>query len=235
MDGLKSFATRKIKKIVALAALGIQALLGIIFVFVGLRKDQALDDSRALYNIFSSDYFTTLNDVQNVKELVFGSIVLAATLVLLILTAVGFYKTLTRRKMLFLEAGAAAMGFSMVLFGAISGLISVILPVLIMLVAGLLFGYLFFFYKTNKEEAKIEAERANDATISEGKEKEVNVRRGVLPAIITMFVGLVATFLVFVLPVCKFGDEVVFKLFDANNTGKITPMELKRVMDILIC
>lgn len=219
MDGLKSFATRKIKKIVALAALGIQALLGIIFVFVGLKKDQALDDSRALYNIFSSDYFTTLNDVQNVKELVFGSIVLAATLVLLILTAVGFYKTLTRRKMLFLEAGAAAMGFSMILFGAISGLISVILPVLIMLVAGLLFGYLFFFYKTNKEEAKIEAERANDAAISEGKEKEVNVRRGVLPAIITMFVGLIATFLVFVLPVCKFGDEVVFKLFDVFDSN----------------
>ena len=26
--------------------------------------------------------------------------------------------------------------------------------------------------------------------------------------------------------------KIVFKLFDANNTGKITPMELKRVMDI---
>ena len=26
--------------------------------------------------------------------------------------------------------------------------------------------------------------------------------------------------------------KIVFQLFDANNTGKITPMELKRVMDI---
>ena len=26
--------------------------------------------------------------------------------------------------------------------------------------------------------------------------------------------------------------KIVFQLFDANNTGKITPMELKKVMDI---
>ena len=222
MDGLKTFANRKIKQIIALACLGIQILLGVIFVFTCLKDE--LNDSNAFYNIFDSDYSIYYGST---VDIVFSCITMAADLAFLIISAIGVFKAITRKKMLFLEAGAFAMGVSMILFGALSNLISVIIPVIVMLISGLLFGYLFFFYKVNKEEAKIEAERANDASIPEAKEKDINIRRGVLPAIITMFVGLVATFLIFVLPVCIFEDETVFKLFDVFSSDNDPSLPFK--------
>ena len=222
MDGLKTFANRRIKQIIALACLGIQILLGVIFVFTCLKDE--LNDSNAFYNIFDSDYSIYYGST---VDIVFSCITMAADLAFLIISAIGVFKAITRKKMLFLEAGAFAMGVSMILFGALSNLISVIIPVIVMLISGLLFGYLFFFYKVNKEEAKIEAERANDASIPEAKEKDINIRRGVLPAIITMFVGLVATFLIFVLPVCIFEDETVFKLFDVFSSDNDPSLPFK--------
>ena len=221
MDSMKTFASRKLKMIIALATLGIQILLAVIFVFSGLKEEEALGDSNAIYNIYDSTYNASG------MEIAFGSVVLGAVVALLIVSGVGIYKAVTRKKMLYVQSGSFALGLSLVIFGAIGKIFNLVLPIFVMLVSLLLLAYLIFFYKVNKEEAKIESERAKDEFVPKNskEDKDVNLRGGVLPAIILVFVGLVATFLIFVLPVCKFDDEVVFKLFDifsSNNSSFIT-------------
>ena len=218
MDGLKAFADRKIKRIVGLACLGIQILLAIIFIFTGL-EEKTSSGSNAIYYIYGdlSKYRTIPSQV--VLDVALASVVIVALVAFLITTGVTIYKIITRKKTIFLQAASTALAFAMILFSAIGDSLSVVIPIILLLISGLLLAYLIYFYRVNREEAKIEAERANDSFVPvKEKEKDVNVRGGVLASIVLMFVGLIATFLIFVLPVCIFGNETVFRLFDIFST-----------------
>ena len=219
MDSLKTFASAKIKKIIAAASLGIQTLFAIIFIFSGYIDYQ--DDSHPLYGVYNSSNF---QNSSMIGEIIAISIVIIVVIVLLCILGVGIYRAIVRKKMLYQQSIVVGLSFALLIFGAISGYISVLLPILILLVAALTLAYLIFFYQTNKEESKIESERAKDGYFPSPKEakeaKDVNLRGGVLPTIILIFVGLAATFLVFVLPVCKFDRQPVFKLFDVFGSSR---------------
>ena len=229
-NGMQTLTNRKLKLIISLATVGIQILLAIIFIFSGLKDEGS---SSALYKIYDRDYSYVASS--DVLEIVFGSIIIISTIALLAVLGTCVYKALTRKKMLVTQASSFALGFSLVLFGAIGKSFNLILPVLLMLLSLLLLGYLIFFYKTNKEEAKIESEKAKDEYIPNAKEeKDVNLRGGVLPTIVLAFVALAATFSMFVLPVFKFEGKTVFKLFDVFKSSIDSDLIFKEDFNIEI-
>ncbi len=214
MDSINMLTSAKIKKIITLAGLGIQILLGIIFLFTGLEGDFS-GETDPLYHLFDSTY------LENSKlfEITLGVIEIISLVALFAFSAIGLYKALTRKKGLTIQACSAGSAFALILFGAIGNIIVIVIPIILFIFALLLLAYLIFFYKTNKEEAKIEAERGNEEIVSNSKEdKNINLKAGILPSTILVFVSLVASFLIFVLPVCKFDGTTVFKLFDVFDS-----------------
>lgn len=209
---LELVTNKKIKKIISLVVLSLQILFAVLLVFTGLKE--TLNNSAALYNVYDVTYHSST------EEIIFTSIVMGTALGLLAVSGVGILFAIVRRKMLKIEISAAVVSFMAIIFGAISKVVSVVFPILSLLISLLLVGYLIFYYKVNKAEALAEAQKAKE--IEEEDDEVKNQRGGVIPAIVLIFVGLVAAFLVFLFPVTKFNDETLFKLSDVFSSSQVT-------------
>ena len=128
MDSIQPIVTRKVTRIIALACLGIQTLLTVIFFFTGY-KDYF--ENYPLYDIYDSSNFTS----DLVFEVILVSVIIVCIFVFLVMQAIGIYKAIVRKKMLYSQGGIVGVATGILIFSAISDTASVALPIVILLVS----------------------------------------------------------------------------------------------------
>ena len=189
---MKLFTDFKIRRIVALVAFSLETLLLLLFFFFGVRDGNA-------FTLFAAD-----SEIVATGTKIIHILVLLVTAVNIILSIRGLALEIYKKRSLGNEISCAVLNLMLMIVAAANKIYNLVFPILVFIIALALLAYNLYFYYKNKGQ-----ETTAKLTPKKEELRASYITFAVLAA------SLIASFLVFVIPVCYYNKQPYFKLFDA--------------------
>ena len=189
---MKLFTDFKIRRIVTIALLSLEAIFLVLFFFTGMKEGNT-------FAFFAADELEV-----EVGPKIIHALVLGMTAINFLVAISGVATEIYKKRSLTAAISSSVIGLLLIIVAAANKIYNLVFPILAFILALIILAYLVYFFHKNK----------NPEVVAKLPTKKEELRASII-TLVVLAVSLFTSFLIFILPVCYFNKTPYFTLFDA--------------------